>query len=102
MSSQKPSDHKPTNEDIPDEHHVHRTGGWLPQDHRIHKEWLGGVIDHVDENPKDLVPVLVEFKDMVYGNTKLYMLFTAMFDELPQKKPSVSRSLLLSTLHESF
>jgi phosphatidylserine decarboxylase len=31
-----------------------RTGKWLPQDHRIHKEWLGGVIEDVDQNSKDL------------------------------------------------
>ena len=63
-----------------------RTGKWLPQDHRIHHAWLGGVIDHVDNNPKDLHPVLKEFKDMIEGDTRLYLLCTSMFDQIPKKK----------------
>jgi len=86
MSHQKPSDHKPSNDKIPDEHHVHRTGGWLPQDHRVHKDWLHKTIAQVDSNPKELHPVLTEFKEMVEADWRLYMLFTAMFDEIPSKK----------------
>ena len=56
-------------------------------DHRVHKEWLGGVVDHVANNPKDLLPVLREFKDMIEGNTRLYLLFSSMFEEVPKKKP---------------
>ncbi|KAA6407928.1 MAG: phosphatidylserine decarboxylase [Lasallia pustulata] len=72
---------------VPDEHHVHRTGQWLPQDHRVHKEWLGGIIDHVDKNPKDLHPVLKEFKELIDGDTRIYLLFSSMFDQVPRKKP---------------
>lgn len=72
---------------IPEEHHVHRKGGWLPQDHRIHHQWLKDTVKHVDENPKDLHPILAEFRDMVENNTRLYLLFNSMFDQIPHKKP---------------
>ena len=64
-----------------------RVGRWLPQDHRVHKDWLNGVITHVEDNPKDLHPVLKEFKDLIETNTRIYMLFSSMFEQLPSKKP---------------
>ncbi|MCJ1281633.1 hypothetical protein MMC26_000954 [Xylographa opegraphella] len=77
----------PNEKSIPEEHHVPRTGKWLPQDHRIHREWLGGIIDHVDQIPKELHPVLKKFKDMIEGNTRIYILFSSMFEQIPKKKP---------------
>lgn len=62
-------------------------GSWLPSDHRIHKDWLDKVIGHVDDNPKDLVPVVQEFKKLIEENTRIYMLVNAMFEEIPSKKP---------------
>ncbi|KAF2773414.1 hypothetical protein EJ03DRAFT_265080 [Teratosphaeria nubilosa] len=73
--------------DIPHEHKVHRPGAWLPADHRIQKEWLGKQIEHADKNPKELVPVLQEFKDFIEMNPRIYMYFNSMFDEVPVKKP---------------
>jgi len=64
-----------------------RVGGWLPTDHRIHKQWLKDVVDHVDSNPKELLPVIKEFQDLIENNTRLYLLFNSMFDEIPKKKP---------------
>jgi len=79
------------NEDIPDEHHVHRKpGGWLPSDHRIHRDWLSAVIDHVDDNPKkdhELHPVIREFRELIEGNTRVWLLFNGMFEEIPKKGP---------------
>ncbi|KAE8451662.1 hypothetical protein EG329_003119 [Mollisiaceae sp. DMI_Dod_QoI] len=71
---------------IPDEHKVHRTGDWLPQDHRIHKQWMQDTVDYVDENPKSLHPVLEEFKQMIENDTRLFMLFSSMFQQIPNKK----------------
>ena len=31
--------------------------------------------------------MIQEFKQLIEGDTRLHMLFTAMFDEIPQKKP---------------
>lgn len=64
-----------------------RTGGWLPADHRIQKEWLDGVAKHVDENPKEWAPVIKEFQSMIQNDTGLYMLFTSMLEQVPSKKP---------------
>jgi phosphatidylserine decarboxylase len=64
-----------------------RTGKWLPQDHRIHKEWLGDVIDHVDSHPKELHAVIKEFRDMIEEDTRIYLLFSSMFEQIPNKKP---------------
>lgn len=66
---------------------LQRTGQWLPQDHRVHQEWLSGIVNHVENNPKELHPVLKEFKDLIEGETRLYLLFTSMFDQVPNKKP---------------
>ncbi|KAH9932949.1 Phophatidylserine decarboxylase-domain-containing protein [Fomitopsis serialis] len=74
-------------EDVPKEHHVHRTGDWLPGDHRVHKEWLNGVIEHVDKNPKDIQPIIQEFKTLIETNTRVYMLVQSMFEQIPSKKP---------------
>ncbi|OBT51819.1 hypothetical protein VE04_08035 [Pseudogymnoascus sp. 24MN13] len=73
--------------DIPEEHRVHRTGGWLPRDHRIHKHWLEKTIKHVASNPKDLHPILTEFQHTIENDTRFYLLFNSMFDQIPHKKP---------------
>ncbi|KAJ3160686.1 hypothetical protein HDU86_000445 [Geranomyces michiganensis] len=76
--------------DIPEHERVHRPHDWLPEDHRVHRDWLAGVVKHVDgkkDATKDLHPVLQEFRETVEGDTRLYMLFTAMFEEIPHKKP---------------
>ncbi|KAF2707606.1 hypothetical protein K504DRAFT_470024 [Pleomassaria siparia CBS 279.74] len=64
-----------------------RVGGWLPHDHRAHKDWLNGVIEDVENDTKPLHPVIQEFKDLIEKNTRVYMLFEAMFQEVPKKKP---------------
>ena len=53
----------------------------------MHREWLGGIIDHVDQNPKELHPILEEFKDMIEADTRIYLLFSSMFMQIPKKKP---------------
>ncbi|KAJ3191868.1 hypothetical protein HK101_007334 [Irineochytrium annulatum] len=73
--------------DIPKEHHRHRVGGWMPADHRLHREWLGQQIAHVEKNPKEFSPVIEEFEQLIEKIPRIYMYFTAMFDEIPAKKP---------------
>lgn len=57
----------------------------MPTDHRIHNKWLGEQVEHVDNNPKELNPVLKEFGDMIKSSSKLRMLATAMFEEIPNR-----------------
>lgn len=72
---------------IPDAHKVHKPGAWLPADSRVHKEWLNKQVEHVDKNPKELIPVLQEFKTFIETNPRIRMLFTQMWDEVPMKRP---------------
>lgn len=64
-----------------------RPGAWLPADSRVHKEWLNKQVEHVDQNPKELIPVLQEFRTFIETNPRIRMLFTQMWDEIPQKRP---------------
>ncbi|KAI2620978.1 Phophatidylserine decarboxylase-domain-containing protein [Hypomontagnella submonticulosa] len=74
--------------DIPQEHRIFRHGAWLPADHRVQHEWLKTQIEHVDQNPKkELIPVLQEFKGLIEGNSRIYMYFNQMWEEIPLKKP---------------
>lgn len=59
----------------------------MPADHATHREWLGGVIKKVDRSDKELHPVLKEFKQLIESNTRVYMLLTGMFREVPHKNP---------------
>ncbi|KAF2997356.1 hypothetical protein E8E13_003887 [Curvularia kusanoi] len=79
--------HQDSAKDVPKEHHVHRTGSWLPADHRHVRDWISDIIEHVDKNPKDLHPVIKEFKELIENNTRIYLLVNAMFEEIPTKKP---------------
>ncbi|USW48708.1 Putative L-tryptophan decarboxylase PsiD [Septoria linicola] len=73
--------------DIPDDKKKVKAGAWLPADHRIHEAWLGRQIEHAHHEKKSLIPVLQEFKDFIENNTRIYMLFIQMFEEVPQKHP---------------
>jgi phosphatidylserine decarboxylase len=53
----------------------------------VHQKWLDETVQQVDQNPKDLHPVLKEFKDMIESDTHLRLLFNSMFSEIPKKKP---------------
>ncbi|KAJ6151760.1 hypothetical protein N7470_006888 [Penicillium chermesinum] len=68
-------------------HHLHHVGNWMPSNHAAHKEWLGGIIDHVDNNKQKLHPVLEEFKTLIETNPRVYMLIEGMFKEVPNKEP---------------
>jgi phosphatidylserine decarboxylase len=71
---------------LPRTDHHRRPGAWLPADHRVQHEWLSHQVEHVDKHgAKALIPVLQEFKDLIEGNTRIYMFFTQMWDEIPRK-----------------
>ncbi|KAI1474381.1 Phophatidylserine decarboxylase-domain-containing protein [Daldinia eschscholtzii] len=74
--------------DIPQEHRIPRHGAWLPTDHRVQHEWLKTQIEHVDKAPqKELIPILQDFKKLIEGNSRIYMYFNQMWEEIPLKKP---------------
>jgi phosphatidylserine decarboxylase len=54
----------------------------------VQHDWLSKQIEHVDNHkPKELIPVLQEFKEFIEGNTRIYMYFNQMWTEVPRKKP---------------
>jgi phosphatidylserine decarboxylase len=59
----------------------------MSQDKRHHHKFLNDTIEHVDANPKELHPVLQEFQEMVEGDTRLYMLFELMFQQVRRHLP---------------
>jgi phosphatidylserine decarboxylase len=59
----------------------------LPSDHRVHKDWLENIIEQAKVDPKDFHPVLKEFRELIEGNTRIYLLVNSMFEEIPKKKP---------------
>jgi phosphatidylserine decarboxylase len=67
--------------------HRCRVGDWIPSDHRAQREWLRNVIEHVDKNPKELHPVVAEFKHLIESDTRIFLLVQSMFEQIPNKKP---------------
>jgi len=63
-----------------------RGGDWLPKSSAHTGHWLRHLVRNTNEN-KPLHPVLSEFQNMIEDDSKLYMLATAMFDEVPNKPP---------------
>ncbi|KAI1746608.1 Phophatidylserine decarboxylase-domain-containing protein [Xylaria castorea] len=73
---------------IPKEHKMGHLGSWLPSDHRVQHDWMSKRVAHVDSQPaQPLIPVLQEFKELIEGNSRIYMYFDQMWDEIPLKKP---------------
>lgn len=73
--------------DIPEEHFKATTGEWMVQDHREHKAWLTNISKHIEQNPSQLAPCLVEFRDEIKADTRLSMLAQSMFDQVPKRHP---------------
>ncbi|CBX95063.1 predicted protein [Plenodomus lingam JN3] len=79
--------HQASTKNVPEEHQMERRGLWLPADHRVHKKWLSGVVDRVDGKSQKLHPVIQEFKEFIENNTRIFLLASSMFEEIPSKKP---------------
>ncbi|KAI0117951.1 Phophatidylserine decarboxylase-domain-containing protein [Nemania sp. FL0031] len=74
--------------DIPEESKMRHLGSWLPNDHRVQHDWMAKHIAHVDSHPQQqLIPVLQEFQELIESNSRIYMYFDKMWDEVPMKKP---------------
>ena len=59
----------------------------MSQDRRHHHRFLNAAVKDVDENPKELHPVLQELKHIIDNDTRLYMLFEIMLKQVPESKP---------------
>jgi phosphatidylserine decarboxylase len=63
---------------------THRAGGWLPKDPKTVDTWLAKLIADVRRNPRPLLPVVDDLRALIEGDAEIYMLFHAMFEELPR------------------
>lgn len=61
----------------------------MSQDKRHHHDFVNKTVDHVDKHPKELLPVLKEFKEMVENDSRLFMLFESMFDQVCPFPPAI-------------
>ena len=61
-------------------------GKWLPADPGAMKTWKKDIISAAEaEGDKPLLPVIREFKDIIENSPRLYMLFTQMFEQIPNE-----------------
>ncbi|KAG6211565.1 hypothetical protein E4U35_002359 [Claviceps purpurea] len=81
--------HRGDHQRIPRQHHhTRKPGSWLPADHRVHHAYLDKITSHLDAHkPEALTPAIREFKQLIEGNSRIYMYFVQMFDEIPRKHP---------------
>ncbi|MCJ1332283.1 hypothetical protein MMC10_008975 [Thelotrema lepadinum] len=69
---------------IPQHRRAHRIGGWLPRDPEIIRGYVNSIVEHMDIT-EDLTPEVDELAKLIYSNTTVRMLFTAMLTEVPEK-----------------
>lgn len=56
---------------------------WLPSDRSHVRSWLGDLVDDVARNPQPLHPVVARFQAFIEEDARAFMLFNAMFEQLP-------------------
>ncbi len=72
---------------------------WLPADYGARGQWLQRLVDYVDNNPQPLTPVLREFKGLIEGDSRIFMLFTKMWHEMPTR-PGYNNSRVSRQIHD--
>ncbi|WP_165748470.1 phosphatidylserine decarboxylase family protein [Cellulophaga sp. Z1A5H] len=65
----------------------YKVGQWLPSDQAFLETWVQTHIEEVEANPKELLPIIEEFKNLIENDPELFMYFNLMFDQVPQKPP---------------
>lgn len=67
----------------------YNVGQWLPSDQKVLEDWRADLIRETDDLTEDapLLPVIREFKELIENDPELFMLFTQMFEQVPQKPP---------------
>ncbi|KAB8069537.1 Phophatidylserine decarboxylase-domain-containing protein [Aspergillus leporis] len=69
--------------EIPRLHRAQRPGLWLPKDYRIQQEWTKKVARDTLANPKPLHPAVQDLKDLIEGDSRIYLLANGMYDDIP-------------------
>ena len=61
----------------------YQVGQWLPSDQKILNQWVKELISETNANSRPLLPVVQEFKNLIESDPELIMLFTQMFEQIP-------------------
>jgi len=65
----------------------YRVGQWLPSDQQFLNKWIGDLIGEKESSKGSLLPVIQEFKALIEDDPEIYMLFSQMFDQVPNRAP---------------
>jgi len=65
----------------------YRVGQWLPSDQQFLNKWMAGLIAETEKSDGSLLPVIQELKVLIEGDPEVYMLFSQMFEQVPNKAP---------------
>jgi phosphatidylserine decarboxylase len=65
----------------------YRVGAWLPSDQAFLDAWLAAIIHRTHAEQKALHPVIADFRDLIEGDSQIFMLFHLMFEQVPKKSP---------------
>lgn len=70
----------------------YKVGQWLPSDQQVLEGWQTKLIRETGSLAENapLLPVIQEFKEIIEADPELFMLFTRMFEQVPQKPPFLS------------
>jgi len=58
-------------------------GKWLPSDQLFLEQWMGKLAEGTESVKEPLLPVILKFKEIIEEDPQLYMLFSQMFDQVP-------------------
>lgn len=61
----------------------YQVGRWLPSDQKILNRWVKDLVRETDADARPLRPVIQEFKNLIESDPELFMLFTQMFEQVP-------------------
>ncbi|MGA2707711.1 MAG: phosphatidylserine decarboxylase family protein [Steroidobacteraceae bacterium] len=64
-----------------------RVGEWLSSDQAFLDKWVAGMIARTHAEQKPLHPVIADLRDLIEGDSQIFMLFHQMFEQVPKKLP---------------
>lgn len=65
----------------------YRVGEWLSSDQAFLEKWVAGIIERTHAEQKPLHPVIADLRDLIEGDSQIFMLFHQMFEQVPKKLP---------------
>ncbi|KAM5443989.1 putative phosphatidylserine decarboxylase [Microsporum ferrugineum] len=94
MGSITPSQAVPQPENQVEEKHkvacdseAHRPGMWLPEHFQTRDEYVRQVLQEANSSHQMLSPALKRFEDLIEKDSRIYMYFMQMFEEIPCQHP---------------